>query len=187
MWSIMDSLSEWINPLKSWNGCTSCRTSYGSSKILEGMNFSAVLHICETFIWQATKMHKKLQRISKSLTSNQRLCSSDCLFANPPHVNFIKYCPLSMFLQHWQFFSFICSYFVMKIVLRKIPNFFLVYVTFKRLVQILHRWGTEMQKQSKKMEVAGSREKEVRHQGRLRNEHARLLVCKQQLTLVSSN
>lgn len=42
--------------------------------------------------------------------------------------------------------------------------------------------GTEMQI----MEVTGTREEEVRHQARLRNEHARLL-CKQKLTLVSSN
>lgn len=39
----------------------------------------------------------------------------------------------------------------MKIVLRKIPNFFLVYVTFKGVVQILHHWGTETHKQSKKL------------------------------------
>lgn len=42
--------------------------------------------------------------------------------------------------------------------------------------------GTEMQK----MEVTGSGEEEVRQRARLRNEHARLL-CKQKLTLVSSN
>lgn len=59
MWSIMDSSPEWINPLKPWNGCTTCRTSCGSLKILEGMNFSAFLCICETFIWQVKKNTQK--------------------------------------------------------------------------------------------------------------------------------
>lgn len=70
----------------------------------------------------------------------------------------------------------------MKIVLRKILNFLLVYVTFKRVEQLLGYLG----QRCKKMEVTGSGEEEVRHQARLGNEHGRLL-CKQKLTLVSSN
>lgn len=35
------------------------RITYTSLKIPEGMNFSAFLHICVTFIQQATNMHKE--------------------------------------------------------------------------------------------------------------------------------